>query len=314
METTGRVAPGDVSVHLQGIDGPRILETPVRQDRVGATLLGVLAGFTLVVVAGYASFGRHPALVASVPGAARWYGVAMALFPALQVWLAFLVMAGYLARTAGARWLPAFALLYGISLTSELLGTGYGIPFGAYHYTPLLGAEWMGRVPIVIPLSWFTMSLASYGIARRALGTSVGTSPGGRPAARILFASLLLLCWDLALDPAMSHATLYWVWGAHGPYYGMPWSNLAGWYVTGIVLVGVLVTIGADRWIARLSPRWLAGFYAANLALALGMDVAAGLWLAVFVTLGALVVAAALMRARVSRAPAPDIAPAAELG
>lgn len=290
-------------MHLQGIDALESGQAAIRQDRIGAALLGALAVFTLVVVAGYASFGRHPALVASVPGAAHWYGVAMALFPALQVWLAFLVMAGYLTRAVGARWLPAFALLYAISLTSELLGTGYGVPFGAYHYTPLLGAEWMGRVPIVIPLSWFTMSLASYGVARRALGASASVP------ARILFASLLLLCWDLALDPAMSHATLYWVWGAHGPYYGMPWSNLAGWYVTGIVLVGVLVAIGADRWIERLSPRWLAGFHAANLALALGMDLAAGLWLAIAVTIGALVVTALLMRARAGDAPARSVSP-----
>lgn len=285
------------------MDGPRARGGATRRDRVGIALLGALAAFTLVVVSGYASFGRHPALVASVPGAARWYGVAMALFPVLQVWLAFLVMAAYATRHAGVRWVPAFALLYAISLTSELLGTGYGVPFGAYHYTPLLGAEWLARVPVVIPLSWFTMSLASYGIARRALAASAR----GRAAARILLASLLLLCWDLALDPAMSHATLYWVWGAHGPYYGMPWSNLAGWYVTGIVLVGVLVAIRADRWMERLSPRWLAGFYAANLALALGMDAAAGLWLAVAVTIGALLSVAAVVRTRRDRTPARDM-------
>ena len=46
----------------------------------------------------------------------------------------------------------AFAALYAISLTSELLGTGTGLPFGEYSYTPLLGIKWFGLVPVVIPL------------------------------------------------------------------------------------------------------------------------------------------------------------------
>ena len=56
---------------------------------------------------------------------------------------------------------------------------------------------------------------------------------------------LLLLAWDLALDPAMSYATRYWIWGDEGPYYGMPWLNLFGWYVTGVVLMAVLSLLPA---------------------------------------------------------------------
>lgn len=43
---------------------------------------------------------------------------------------------------------------------------------------------WFGKVPVVIPLSWFAMALPSYALAMRAL-------PGaGRTAARIAFASV----------------------------------------------------------------------------------------------------------------------------
>jgi len=261
-------------------------------------LLALLFLITGTVVAGYASFGRHPELLTRFPSAAPAYGTALRILPPLQVWGAFLILAAYLARHAGARWVPAFVAVYALSLTSELLGTGYGIPFGAYHYTPMLGAEWLGRVPVVIPLSWFSMAVASYALARG--GDSRVTASRG-PMTRILLASLLLLCWDIALDPAMSHATIYWVWGAHGPYYGMPWSNLVGWYVTGIVLAAVLALLGADRWLARLSPRWIAGFYAGNLLLALGMSVAAGLWLAVVATCAALGAAVVLIRPRAAR-------------
>jgi hypothetical protein len=68
--------------------------------------------------------------------------------------------------------------------------------------------------------------------------------------------SLILLAWDLALDPAMSYATRYWVWGETGPYYGMPWLNLFGWYVTGLALMGVLDVVPRGRWTARIDPAW----------------------------------------------------------
>ena len=97
----------------------------------------------------------------------------------------------------------------------------------------------------------------------------------------------MLLSWDLALDPAMSHATKYWVWGdgASGPYYGMPWLNLFGWYVTGVVLMLVLEWRRADTWLDKIPIQWLSGFYAANLALSLGICAAAGLSMAVVASL-----------------------------
>src|SRR5207253_2367617 len=91
--------------------------------------------------------------------------------------------------------------------------------------------------------------------------------------------------WDLALDPAMSRITQYWVWGSEGPYYGMPLLNLVGWYVTGVLLMAALAACRAEAWAAGISTRWLLTFYAANLAVSLGMIVAAGLWGALLVSL-----------------------------
>ena len=115
----------------------------------------------------------------------------------------------------------ALAAIYIVSLTSELLGTIYGIPFGAYSYATLLGPRWFDRVPLLIPLSWFTMSWAAWTIARR--------RTGGFQA--VLLGTCLLVAWDLLLDPAMSRVTSYWIWGDKGNYYGMPWTNLLGWAI-----------------------------------------------------------------------------------
>ena len=76
-----------------------------------------------------------------------------------------------------------------------------------------------------------------------------------------------------------------WGDGATGPYYGMPWLNLFGWYITGVALMIVLEWRRADVWLDRIRIEWLAGFYAANLALSLGICAAAGLSVAVIASL-----------------------------
>jgi len=55
--------------------------------------------------------------------------------------------------------------------------------------------------------------------------------------------------------------------------------------VTGVALMSVLAALRAESWTVRVSPRWWAGFYGANLVLPLGMCAAAGLWGAVAATL-----------------------------
>ena len=244
-------------------------------DRAGLALVYAVSAFSL---AGFATFGRHPERLAGQPQAAAVYGWMLLLAPRVQIIAAFVVLALVLVRHVGARWLAAFVALYVLSLASELSGTTVGLPFGPYHYTPALGAKWFGHVPLLIPLSWFFMALPSYAIARRRFAASTAV------VERVLAGSLLLLSWDLSLDPAMSLVTSFWVWGTGGPYYGMPLLNLAGWYVTGVVLMIALAWLRADEWIARLSTPWLAGFYGANLLLPLGMSMVAGLWGAIAAT------------------------------
>ena len=112
-------------------------------------LLLILLAFTVFAVAGYATFGLHPHWLAHVPHLAPFYAISFTLFGQAHVWLAALVLFIYLIRRAGARWLAAFAALYLTSLASELVGTTYGVPFGSYSYTGLLGVKWFDRVPVI---------------------------------------------------------------------------------------------------------------------------------------------------------------------
>lgn len=258
---------------------PGLLGTPE-----GRALIG-LYGFTVVATLGYGVFALNPGRIPDFPALFAFYSISFNFFAQAHIWICLLVLAIALVRHIGWSWLPALAVVYLLSFTSEHVGTGYGIPFGGYAYTELLGPRVGPRVPIVIPLSWFLMALPSY-----LLASATFPAPGRR-LLRVMFASYLLVAWDLALDPAMSYLTPYWRWEDTGPYYGMPWLNLLGWFVTGLVIITAIDWMGGTRWSSRLSLRFMLLYYLAVLLMPLGMMMMAGLWLGVFVTLAGLGVA-----------------------
>jgi len=244
--------------------------------------------FTLLAIGGYWVFALNPSVIPDSALARAAYGISFRFFARGHIVLAGLVLGFFLLRAAGFRWVPAFLAASFTSFLSEYVGTGYGFPFSGYHYTDLLGWKLGGRVPIVIPISWFLMALPAWAMANK-----VFPNPGGR-VGRVLLAAYLLTAWDLALDPAMSHLTPYWVWEGSGPFYGMPWVNLAGWFGTGTVIMVLLELFRTDRWADGLDLRWLVAYYGLVLLMPLGMLVAAGLWTGVAATLTALSAAWAL--------------------
>ncbi|CAM3246273.1 carotenoid biosynthesis protein [Rhodothermus bifroesti] len=257
--------------------------------QVDRFLLYGLYGFTLVAVAGFGVFGLNPELLGRWPGLAPFYVRSFSFFARLHVLLTALVIVVYLARRVGLKWVPAAIVVYALSLLSETLGTTYGLPFGSYRYTALLGEKWFGRVPYLIPLSWFVMAVPCFALAYK-------TFPERRWFGRVLLATYLLVVWDLSLDPAMSYLTSYWTWEEKGLYYGMPLINLAGWALTGLGIMITLELMRSTRWAVMLDARWMTAFYGAVLLMPLGMLAAAGLWGAVGATLGALALAWGIIR------------------
>lgn len=248
-----------------------------RPEQLG---LVVLLGFTVVALMGYGVFGLRPDRIPdSLLG---FWRISYAFFAQLHIIIGALVLGILLVQRVRARWMVAFGAVYLISFLAEYFGTGYGLPFGRYEYTSLLGYKIGERVPWVIPLSWFLMALPAWLMAR------VTFPRGGQWIPRIVFASVLLTLWDLALDPAMSfQPPYYWVWTDLGPYYKMPWINLGGWMVTGFVVMGALELLGIRKWGDRLPIRWMVAYYGITLLMPLGMIILEGLWIAVLVTLAA---------------------------
>jgi uncharacterized membrane protein len=122
------------------------------------------------------------------------------------------------------------------------------------------------------------MSWAAWIIARRRTGGFQG----------VLLGTCLLVAWDLLLDPAMSRVTSCWIWGDKGNYYGMPWTNLLGWAITGFVLLAMLRKLAPEP---KGDLRFSIWVYFVNFLLPLGFCVLNGYWIAVFAGIGALVAA-----------------------
>lgn len=259
----------------------------------------VLFVFTASAILGYWTFGLHPNLIPDTDFARGFYDLSYKWFARGQIIVATLVLAIKMFRHSDLRWLGGFAAVAVISFLSEHIGTGYGFPFGGYEYTGLLGSRVGGRVPFVIPISWFLMTLPSWVLASMLF-------PGRRALIpRLVLAAYLLTAWDLALDPAMSYLTPYWVWEDPGPFYGMPWVNLAGWMGTGLVLMATLEALRVREWTARLDVRWVLAYYLTVLLMPLGMLAASGVWVPILVTGLALIVPlGAVLSSMTARRPA----------
>ncbi len=139
--------------------------------------------------------------------------------------------------TAARRWGPqrAGAALAGVATATaavERVGTATGVPFGAYGYSAALRPQVAG-VPALVPLAWFAMAVPAREVAHAALGGRTG------PGRRVVVGAAALTAWDLFLDPQMVGEG-YWRWARRGRYRGIPLSNFAGWFLTGLGVMALL--------------------------------------------------------------------------
>lgn len=236
-----------------------------------------LAGLILVL--------PNPELIASLPDIGQTaFGWSMAGGGVAYMLLGTAAIAVYAYGTLGWRkWLTFMVSAVGISLGSELLGTSTGFPFGEYRYLSGLGYKVAGLVPFTIPLSWFYIGLATYTIARVALENR-SLPRWVQHAGAIAVGSLLLTCWDIVLDPAMSQTSVpFWLWEQPGAFFGMPYQNFFGWFGTGVVFMSVATWLWGQRplKLTRSQLNLPLAVYVCNLIFGAALSAAAGIWIPV---------------------------------
>ncbi len=134
----------------------------------------------------------------------------------------FLIVAGLLALSENPQAWRSLTLAAGLGCGFELLGVHTGLPFGRYAYTPALGPSFYG-VPVTMAFAWLIL----IDFAR-----AVTPSP--------FFGALVMVGVDFALDPVAAGPLQYWQWLDGGAYFGIPWTNFAGWLVASWAILAVL--------------------------------------------------------------------------
>jgi uncharacterized membrane protein len=83
---------------------------------------------------------------------------------------------------------------------------------------------------MLIGLAYLGMGYLSWTVASLILD---GVQPAAdRISALPALASLVMVSWDLTLDPVASTIGQSWIWRDGGAYFGVPVSNFLGWYLT----------------------------------------------------------------------------------
>jgi putative membrane protein len=225
----------------------------------------------------------HPEVLSFVPAGQTLFRWSMAGGGVVYIVLGTVAVAIYAYRTLGLRnWLSFMLPAVLISLSSELLGTSTGFPFGNYSYLSGLGYKIAGLVPFTIPLSWFYLGLTSYLLARAGLSRVFAQRYGWlAQVGAIVIGASLLTSWDFVLDPAMSQTAMpFWYWHQPGAFFGMPYQNFVGWMGTGIGFMSLAAGFWHRQSIA-LKPSQLnfpLTVYLGNFAFAMMMSLAAGFW------------------------------------
>ncbi|HKF52602.1 MAG TPA: carotenoid biosynthesis protein [Candidatus Acidoferrales bacterium] len=186
-----------------------------------------------------------------------------------------LIHGALLYRTRGILVFIAICLVVGNVF--ENLGVRTGFPYGHYYFTSLMGPKIL-VVPVFLGLAYVGMAYLSWCLASILLTSFRSSLEGARVVTVPLLAALIMVAWDLAMDPIWSTVMHAWIWKRGGPYFGVPISNFFGWYLVVYIIYQSFALYLRNRPIASqpLPPNdwhlpilFYAAFAAGNLVLAI---------------------------------------------
>jgi putative membrane protein len=177
------------------------------------------------------------------------------LRPYVFAFLAVFVAAG-IVDLGWRRTLGFTACVWPVAMVAELSSTRTGFPFGLYRYTGLTRGQelFIADVPFIDSLSFVFLAYAAYCLARLALAR---WAPARWVTA--IAAGVLMMALDVVIDPLAVRGERWFLgplfaYVQPGPYFGVPFSNFAGWVVVGAVGVGLFLTLADNGSGRRIWP------------------------------------------------------------
>ncbi|MBO6717768.1 MAG: carotenoid biosynthesis protein [Rhizobiaceae bacterium] len=141
--------------------------------------------------------------------------------------IAFLVVHGR--RLHSGRQLFLFVLtVFLVGWFFETVSVMTGFPFGDYHYTGIM-APFIGHVPVFVMPAYCVMGYASWSFARLLLARTDAADDAVFRFGVPVIAAMLMVVWDLSMDPLRATVEGRWVWLDGGPHFGVPLANFFGW-------------------------------------------------------------------------------------
>jgi uncharacterized membrane protein len=140
------------------------------------------------------------------------------------------------ARYYGRRGIIVFVgLILLVGSMFEKVGVHSRFPFGQHYFTDLMGPK-IFAVPFMIGVAYVGMAYLSWTLAMIILGNIQKPLVGGRVFVLPMVAAFIMVSWDLSMDPVWATILRAWVWSEGGAYFGVPFTNFMGWYLTVYVI------------------------------------------------------------------------------
>jgi uncharacterized membrane protein len=171
-----------------------------------------------------ALFALFNALKPLMPGT-PWEKV----LPAVSIlsMLGFVLLHG--PRQIGWRRLAVFFVIsFVVSWSYESLSIATGFPFGHYYYTDNMGPKF-GTVPLLIMPAYYAVCYVSWHLGQLVLDRFDECADGVQTWLVPPLAALIMVMWDMSMDPARSTLSGAWIWQNGGGYFGVPFVNFLGW-------------------------------------------------------------------------------------
>lgn len=148
--------------------------------------------------------------------------------------------------------LAFFGIAFVVSWCMESLSIATGFPFGHYHYTDKLGPK-LGTVPLLIMPAYFAMCYVSWNLAHIVLNKFEHRADSLQRFAVPVISAFIMVMWDLCMDPSRATMAQAWIWHDGGSYFGVPFVNFLGWYLT-VYLIFQILALALHRQQAWRDP------------------------------------------------------------
>ena len=154
---------------------------------------------------------------------------------------------------------------YCVAFAAEFSSIHGGFPFGDYYYidTTRNRELWVAGVPFMDSLSFSFLTFTGYSCAWQFLAAHRATNGvfSGRAYAALrrspavlLLGTLITTLMDVIIDPVALMGDRWFLgqihgWPRGGDYFGVPWTNFAGWFLVTAVTIGLNQSL--DSWLSK---------------------------------------------------------------